>query len=307
MYLRTWEIDLHKNTTQQLNHGLALSDDGKTVYVSSADKVFSYGYDSKAVTLDKDSSITLVSNMSNSDHTTRTLLLSRKKPGTLLVSRGSQSNEDDKARELSSGHSQIRSFDISGSKAGEDAYDFMDGHVIGWGLRNSVGVAEDPATGGIWSVENSVDQLSRKGKDIHQDNPAEELNYHGVLGSDKDQGGNYGYPMCYAVWSTKGFPELGALKTADQFPDDDADAKITDKSCNSDYVAPRLALQAHTAPLDIRFNAEGSKAFVAFHGSCKLRNLKCQLLSVPFNCYIFAIGPPECNCSPCIAVITCKT
>lgn len=31
------------------------------------------------------------------------------------------------------------------------------GDVLGWGLRNSVGLGEDPSTGGIWSVENSAD------------------------------------------------------------------------------------------------------------------------------------------------------
>lgn len=205
--------------------------------------------------------------MSNSDHTTRTLHISQTNPNTLIVSRGSQSNEDDEARKKDSGHSQLRTFDLS--KEGDKPYDFMDGELLGWGLRNSVGVTEHPNTGGIWSVENSVDQLSRKGKDIHTDNPAEELNYHGSLDKPDDhQGANYGYPLCYTVWGTKGFPELGNLKTGDQFPDDDAQ-NVTDEMCNSKYVTPRLAFQAHTAPLDIKFNKDGSAAYIAFHGSCK--------------------------------------
>lgn len=209
--------------------------------------------------------------MSTSDHTTRTLLLSKKKPGMLLVSRGSQSNEDNNATELDSGYSQIRSFDLSKLGSGGDAkpYEYLDGHVIGWGLRNSVGVAED-SSGGLWSVENSVDELHRKGQDIHQDNPAEELNYHGAIDKPDDrqsQGGNHGYPVCYAIWSTKNFPDLGTLGTASQFPDDDAPGNVTDAACNDEYVAPRLAFQAHTAPLDIKFDADGANAYVSFHGS----------------------------------------
>lgn len=208
--------------------------------------------------------------MSNSDHTTRTLLMSKKQPGTLLVSRGSQSNEDDNARDIESGHSQIRSFDLTKLDSDSGPYQFLDGHVLGWGLRNSVGVAED-SNGGVWSVENSVDELSRKGEDIHRDNPAEELNYHGNIGKpdDDDQGGNYGYPICYAIWGTENFPEPGKLSVADQFPDDDAPGNITDDACNDEYVSPRLAFQAHTAPLDIKFDDKDEHAYISFHGSCK--------------------------------------
>lgn len=212
--------------------------------------------------------------MSTSDHTTRTLLLSKKQPGTLLVSRGSQSNEDDDARELSSGHSQIRSFDLT-KDSSSSPYDFLDGHVVGWGLRNSVGVTEH-SDGGLWSVENSVDELHRKGKDIHANNPAEELNYHGTIDKpdSDDQGGNYGYPVCYAIWSTDNFPDVGSLTVADQFPDDDAPGNVTDDACNSEYVAPRLAFQAHTAPLDIKFDSKGEYAYITFHGSCKFLHQK---------------------------------
>ncbi|KAK3177697.1 hypothetical protein K4F52_009545 [Lecanicillium sp. MT-2017a] len=253
--------------SEDLNHGLALSDDGKTLYASSSDKVFSWSYDSKALSL-SDSNQTLVTNMSNSDHTTRTLLMSKKQPGTLLVSRGSQSNEDDNTRDIESGHSQIRSFDLTKLDSDSDPYQFLDGHVLGWGLRNSVGVAED-SNGGIWSVENSVDELSRKGEDIHRDNPAEELNYHGNIGKpdDDDQGGNYGYPVCYAIWGTENFPEPGKLSVADQFPDDDAPGNVTDDACNDEYVSPRLAFQAHTAPLDIKFDDKDEHAYISFHGS----------------------------------------
>ncbi|KAK5987769.1 L-sorbosone dehydrogenase-like protein [Cladobotryum mycophilum] len=258
----------------QLNHGIALSNDGKTVYVSSSEAVYSFAYDSKAVTLDTGSNHTIVANMSNSDHTTRTLLMSNKKSGTLVVSRGSDSNEDSDALNKDSGHSQIRSYDL-GKLGKNDTYEFLDGDVLGWGLRNSVGVAENPSTGGIWSVENSVDQLDRKGKDIHENNPAEELNYHG---------GNYGYPVCYTIWSTQNFPELGSLKVGDQFPDDSAPSTLTDQACNSQYVPAALPLQAHAAPLDIKFTSDGSKAYVTFHGSWDSTNpVGYRVASIDFN------------------------
>jgi glucose/arabinose dehydrogenase len=251
---------------EKLNHGLQLSEDGKTVYASTADKVFSWSYNSKDKTV-SDTNRTLVTNMTNPELVTRTLLLSKKQPGILLVSRGSDSDDDADAVNLDSGRSQIRSFNISALGEKDQPYQYLDGDVIGWGLRNSVGVAEEPIHGGIWSVENSIDGLVRNGKDIHLDNPAEELNFHGFLnGSTENQGGNYGYPSCFAIWSTENFPDLGKLDVGDQFTEEKT-KNLNDDKCKSDFVAPRLAFQAHTAPLDIKFNKDGSEAFVSFHGS----------------------------------------
>lgn len=112
--------------------------------------------------------------MDNDGHTTRTLLLSDKINGTLVVSRGSSSNVDLDAVRMSSGHCQLKAFDIN--DVGDTAYDFNeDGVLLGWGLRNSVGVVEHPDTGGIYSVENSVDEIMREGEDVQQDNPGEEM------------------------------------------------------------------------------------------------------------------------------------
>ena len=239
--------------------------------------MFSWPYDaSDPGSLSSNDRRTLVTNMTNSGHVTRTLLLSKKQPGILLVSRGSDGNEDDGAADLDSGRSQLRSFNLTALSDGDDPYDYLDGDVWGWGLRNSVGVAEDPVHGGIWSVENSVDQLERNGEDVHKDNPGEELNFHGFINGSADGGiieetgeaNNYGYPLCYAIWGTENFPDLGDLETGDQFPDEES-SDATDESCNDDFVSPRLSFQAHTAPLDILFRNDGSEAFISFHGSCK--------------------------------------
>ncbi|KAM5350503.1 hypothetical protein ACJ41O_007008 [Fusarium nematophilum] len=258
---------------EDLNHGIAISEDGRTLYASTSDEVYSWPYDPEAATLSTSSTRTVVTNMDNRGHTSRTLLVSRKHPDILLVSRGSEGNDDDEATDRSSGHSQLRAFNVSALSSDDDPYDFLDGDLLGWGLRNSVGVAEHPVTGGIWSVENSVDNLSRRGRDIHADNPGEELNFHGYLnGSDEDQGGNYGYPVCYTIWSTDGFPDLGDLETGDQFPadresDSDEVSILDDDQCNTEYVPPVLAFQAHTAPLDIKFDEDGANAYISFHGS----------------------------------------
>jgi glucose/arabinose dehydrogenase len=204
--------------------------------------------------------------MSNDDHTTRTLLMSQKQNGTLIVSRGSNSNIDIEAEDLSSGHSQIKAFDLTNVTSTSSPYDFTSaGRLLGWGLRNSVGVAEEPLTGGIYSVENSVDQITRGDTDIHQDNPGEEMNFHGSLNSTDNQGGNYGYPYCFALWNTS-IPDSTDLQVGSQFSMTQ-NATVDDTFCKDDRVAPRLTFQAHMAPLDILFTRNGSEAFISFHGS----------------------------------------
>lgn len=84
-------------------------------------------------------------------HVSRTLLLSRKADNTLLVSRGSSENLDFGAAQLDSGISQIRAFDIGNLPNGRPYNYPSEGRRMGWGLRNSVGVAEHPVTGGIYS------------------------------------------------------------------------------------------------------------------------------------------------------------
>lgn len=249
----------------QLNHGIALSNDGKTLYASSSEAVFSWSYDASAVTV-SDTNQTLVTGMTNDDHTTRTLMMSQKEPGMLLVSRGSTSNIDTEAELLSSGHSQIKAFDLNNVNSSAP-YDFnTQGRLLGWGLRNSVGVAEEPTTGGIYSVENSADEIDRAGIDIHQNNPGEEMNYHGFLNaSTENQGGNYGYPLCFALWNTS-IPDLGSLKVGDQFTLDQ-NATLNDTTCQTEKVSPRLTFQAHMAPLDIKFLPNGTEAYISFHGS----------------------------------------
>ena len=136
----------------------------------------------------------------------------------MLVSRGSEGNLDEEAEDVNSGHCQIKAFNITNVTS--TPYDFTsDGLRLGWGLRNSVGVAEDPNTGAIYSVENSVDQIRREGDDIHKDNPGEEMNFHGYLNGTetREQGNNYGYPNCFAVWDVNSIPRNENLQVGTQF------------------------------------------------------------------------------------------
>jgi glucose/arabinose dehydrogenase len=249
-----------------LNHGIALSGDGKTLYASSVQSVFAWSYDPAAGAVGLSPSI-VVTNMSNNDLTTRTLLMSKKKDGMLVISRGSNANYDVAALDPSTGLSQIKVFDLTQLSSGSKPYNFnTDGRRLGWGLRNSVGIAEEPVLGGIYSVENSIDDITREGVDIHQDNPGEELNSHGKV-TDTNQGGNYGYPQCYALWDTN-IPDLGNLKVGDQFSMVQ-NSTINDTACANQFVAPRLTLPAHSAPLDIIFTDDGTTAYISFHGSCE--------------------------------------
>ena len=200
-------------------------------------------------------------------HTTRTLLLSQKVPDMLLVSRGSVGNIDLQTLDATTGVSTIKAFNISNMT--NSAYDHAsNGLLLAWGLRNSVGIAEHPVSGGIYSVENSVDNIMRSGRLIKENNPGEEMNFHGYLnGTLSDvQGGNYGYPSCFAAWNASEIPDYSGT-TGEQFAIGDQNATVNDTLCRDDHIAPRITFNAHMAPLDIKFNSNGTAAWVTMHGS----------------------------------------
>ena len=216
----------------------------------------------------ENSNTTLVGDMTTSDHTTRTLLVPQKVNGLLVISRGSTANIDPEAELLSSGHSEVKAFNLTNiTSAG---YDFdTQGLRLGWGLRNSVGVGEHPVTGGIYTVENSVDQLTRNGQDVHEDNPGEEMNFLGYLNGTKyaGEGRNFGYPYCFSTWVPADIPDNANLTVGSPFAAGTENNTINDTYCADETVAARLTFQAHQAPLDIKFNNSGTEGWVTFHGS----------------------------------------
>lgn len=110
----------------------------------------------------------LVAGMASGGHVTRTLLTPTRHLDLLLISYGTNANLDMGTADVGSGRSMVKVFNVSAIATGAPANYTADGVVLGWGLRNSVGLAAHPANGGIWSVENSLDQLSRLGVDLHK-------------------------------------------------------------------------------------------------------------------------------------------
>lgn len=250
---------------ERLNHGIELSPSGRTLYASSRESVWAWDYDPSTASVSNRREI--ITNMTNTDHVSRTLFLSPSHPDLLLVSRGSASNIDPLSIPLENGISQIRAFNISNLTSTSPPYSYpSQGLLIGSGLRNSVGIAEHPITGGVFSVENNIDQTTRLGTDIHNENPGEELNFHGFLNGSLPENRHHGYPFCFPLYNRTDFPDLNTLTTGDQFSLNQT-AELNDETCAREYVPPRLTFKAHMAPLDIKFNSEGTRAYVSFHGS----------------------------------------
>lgn len=131
-----------------INHGIALSPDGKKLYVSSQIYVWSWDYDGTTGTVSNKK--TLVQGMKQGGyHLTRTLLIPKQRPDLLLVQRGSQDNIDTAAGQLETARSQIRVFKIADIE--KATVEYSTGEVLAWGVRNAVGVGEDPK-GGIVST-----------------------------------------------------------------------------------------------------------------------------------------------------------
>nr|PZN15930.1 MAG: hypothetical protein DIU78_25310 [Pseudomonadota bacterium] len=239
-----------------LNHGIALHEG--YLYASSATTVYRWPYTANRMPLGNPE--TVVTGIPSGGHSTRTLALD---DAYLYVSVGSGSNVDS-----DSTRARIRRFALADLDDGPVA--FTQGEVFADGLRNEVGLAFD-AQGRLWGVENGRDSLSRAdlGGDIHEDNPAEELNLF------EEAGRFYGYPYC---WTEFVLPDSVGMGAGTQWADPEFmdDGTHTDAWCRDpdNVVPPVLAFQAHSAPLDILFY-EGAAfpaeyqgdAIVSLHGS----------------------------------------
>jgi glucose/arabinose dehydrogenase len=247
-----------------LNHGMFV--DQSRIIVSSTEMVYQVSrYSSRVAAIASNSKKILITNMTGSDHVTRTLLMAEGTSNSLIVSRGSFANIDPQAAQNGTGHSTVKMFDIS--KVGGNPYDYdSSGTLLGWGLRNDVGLAQHPATSGLYTVENSVDDLERNGVDVHENNPGEEMNFLGVVhpSSMKSfRAKNFGYPYCLSAWKPKDLPANAHLHVGSPFAQNSSD----DAACVANTEPARLTFQAHMAPIDIKFNNSGTQAWVSFHGS----------------------------------------
>lgn len=112
-----------------------------------------------------------------------------------------------------------------------------------------------------------MDDLRFNGRDVHNDNPAEKMNYHGSLNdtANRLRGANFGYPSCFPAWDTQG---LGNGLEVGQLFMPDSVLRATD--CASRQQG-RVHFPAHTAPLDVKFTPNATAAYVSFHGSWNRR------------------------------------
>ncbi|KAK7016344.1 soluble quino protein glucose dehydrogenase [Favolaschia claudopus] len=248
-----------------LNHGIALSADETVLFASSSNTTWKWTYDSAALSLKDEKKV--VTGMVNADHTSRTLFVSKKHPNLLVVSRGSGDNVDLGA-DLGSGRAQVRVFDWTNLPAGDVGNSFTKGATLAYGVRNEVGIAED-ASGQIWGVENSADDLVRVRQgvsyDVHQNNPGEKLHNLGDAAAASSK--FYGYPNCFSVWDPSLFPSSDSFSVGDWFVQRPNSTGIDSAWCNKNAIKPQLTFQPHSAPLDIKFSPSDSNAYVSFHGS----------------------------------------
>ncbi|CAJ2507741.1 Uu.00g089270.m01.CDS01 [Anthostomella pinea] len=261
-----------------LNHGLALTPDGSTLYASGERTVYAWAYD--AATRMVSGQRTVVTGMDSGIHSTRTLMVVASQPNMVLVQVGSNANLDMDSAQPATGRAIIKIFDMNNAPA--TGYDYKTaGEVFAYGLRNEIGFIQDP-TGVVWGVENSGDDFTINGDDIHNDNPAEKLNNLGDPLTARDIW--YGYPTCFSVWDPTAFINRN-LTTGEQFmlAADSVNGVSTDADCATKATPPRLTFEAHSAPIWNAFDADATNMYVTLHGSWdRTPPIGFKVVEVPF-------------------------
>ncbi|KAI1759788.1 hypothetical protein GGR53DRAFT_526824 [Hypoxylon sp. FL1150] len=263
-----------------LNHGIYLGTDCHTLYASSDSTVYKWTYnpDTGDVGVTSD---TIVSGMAYNGHVTRTLIIPPNRPDLLVVAHGSNGNLDYASSDPAIARAIVKVFNTSAVPNG--GYNYAnDGWNAGYGLRNEVGLAFD-GNNFLWGVENSADELNRTvngiSADIHEDNPAEELNFLGDVRIPNNEW--YGYPTCFTIWSPS--PDMSGLGVGQQFVQE-PNAMFDDSNCTRSSIAPLLTFQAHMAPLDAKFDSLYMNLYVTMHGSWNRDPpVGYKLVAVPFN------------------------
>ena len=174
--------------------------------------------------------VTIVSGLPAGGHSTRTIAFG---PDNLLyVAVGSSCNICDAAPPRAA----VTRYSLDGS----------DPHTFATGLRNSVGLAFNPATGELWANNNDRDDIGGSSMAITDNLPPEHLN---IL---KD-GKWYGWPQCYLPGKPN--PEYSGADCSGVEP-------------------PAITVQAHSAPLGLAFYTGTmfpadyrGDAFMTYHGS----------------------------------------
>lgn len=63
------------------------------------------------------------------------------------------------------GTAQVRRYALNDIPLG--GYNWTDGGLVAYGMRNAVGIAVTPEGSKLWTVENSADDISYQGVDVH--------------------------------------------------------------------------------------------------------------------------------------------
>lgn len=277
----------------ELSHGIEVS--GGYLYVSTPTTVYRVPYVTGQMTpsLDMEEVIVGMDRYASGElgapdgHSTRTLAFDIAGQW-LYVSIGSESNVDPDSH-----RARIRRFDVASWDTSfmvpRMPLEFNDGEVFADGLRNEVGLAFD-AFGVLWGVENGADNLYRNdlGGDVHNENPAEELNRF----LESDAGKHWGYPYCwseYCLSPSVGGSGMKGAGTVWAWPDflnimNGDGTVITDEWCRANTIQGVVSMPSHSAPLGMTFynwrdisqelgcvgsfpKSMDKYAFIAFHGS----------------------------------------
>jgi hypothetical protein len=124
----------------QLNHGLDMAPDGKTIYVSSQTTVWRYKYDDATQTVSDETIV--IKNMWRGGHTSRAVTVAPKTPNIIVVQLGSNANFDMESLSPATARAIVKGFDVDKAPAG--GWDYIkEGWNMGYGLRNEVGFVAD--------------------------------------------------------------------------------------------------------------------------------------------------------------------
>jgi glucose/arabinose dehydrogenase len=153
-------------------------------------------------------------------------------------------------------------------------FDWSDGELYYGGLRNMVGFTRNPKDGELYGVVNGLDDLVYAGKDVHLDNPGEDL-------VRLERGMSHGYPYCFTaqhIERENGMVVAGSQLASDvlEKPGEPAFENPHDDAwCEKNSSEPLTFFPAHSAPLEVIFVDDAGalpshwqdSALVALHGS----------------------------------------
>ena len=235
--------EIRETFLEGLNQPFGMALLGETLYVANTDGIVAYPYTLGATHITAPGK--KLTEFRSGGHWTRSLLLSpdgRK----LYIGVGSLSNIADEGMEVEKGRAAIYEMDTESGQY----------RIFASGLRNPVGLAFEPTTGGLWTVVNERDGLG-------DETPPDYL-------TSVQDGGFYGWPYCY--W--------GQI-VDDRVPQD---AAMVARAIQPDY-----ALGGHTASLGLCWLPSGTLPgfadgmAIGQHGSWNRSKLAgYRVVSVPF-------------------------